>query len=189
MRLRTIIIIAAVKMVIIAIVLAGWNGFGSYVMAETPAAERAPLNSGVKKSDILNDEKEKGLLALINRRQKELDAREEELKVKEDRLQTVKNDIDTRIAELNKVHASIESLITKVNEVNEERVKKLIKIYEIMNPEEAAPRVEKLDHDTAVTLLAGMSEKKAAKILASMDAGKAVKLMQSLKVTGEQAKK
>lgn len=125
---------------------------------------------------------EKSLLAAINARQRELDQKDDELKTQEERLKVIKADIDARIAELNKVHGKIEAFVKKIDEVNDERIKKLVKIYESMNPEEAANRLEKLDEDIAVMILVSVNEKKAAKILGFVDVDKSVRLSRSLRV-------
>lgn len=128
------------------------------------------------------EEVEKGLLAAVNRKERELVAREEELVRKEERLNAVKADIEQRITELKKVHEDIAQLVKKIDEINDERVKRIVKIYESMNPEDAASRIEKLDDDMAVMILASMSERKAAKVLSFVNVTKSAKLSQSLRV-------
>ncbi|MBI1911758.1 MAG: hypothetical protein HYS21_07115 [Deltaproteobacteria bacterium] len=174
-----LLILFAVKMILIAIWFTfGWDVFkAKSVLAETPAE--------VKVKPPVSDtqaENEKGLIAALNRRQKELDAKEEELRVKEERLLVIKSDIDSRIAELNSIHGRIEAFTKKIDEVNDERVKRIVKIYGTMAPEEAATRIEKLDEDMAVLILSSLSEKKAAKILGLVELDKSVKLSKSLKI-------
>lgn len=174
--------LVAIKAVIILILLA--SGIGGFkagdVLAEAlndahgvkPAVSETKTGSG----------REKSLLAAINSRQGELDQRDAELKTREERLAVIKADIDARIAELNKVHSRIEAFVKKIDEINDERVKKLVRIYESMGPEEAASRIEKLDEAMAVMILASVSEKKAAKILGFVDVDKSVRLSRSLRV-------
>lgn len=200
MKYRFLVLIAAFKVLLIcAWLFTGWDGFkASTVHAQTPASSAAepkkPSDAPVKPSDntaqaqtVKNtpertDEKEKGLLAAINRRQKELDAREEELRAKEERYNAIKADIETRITELKKLNDRIDASIKKIDGVNDEKTKRVVKIYEAMSPEEAAPRIEKLDEQMAVLIISSMSEKKAAKVLALVDVGKSVKISQSLKI-------
>lgn len=130
----------------------------------------------------LSDDKEKSLISALMRRQRELDAREQELKVKEARLLSIEKDIETRIDELNGVRDRIEGFVKKIDAVNEDRVRKIVKIYDLMKPEEAALRLEKLNEDMAVMVLSSLNEKKTAKILAVMDVNKSVRLSQAIKV-------
>lgn len=134
------------------------------------------------KADFLIDEKERGLIGALNRRQKELDEKEEELRLREERLYAVKADLDAKIAEIARTNSKIEAGLKKIDEVNTDRVKKIVKIYESMNPEDSAARLEKLDEELAVMILASMSERKAAKILGFVDPDKSAKLSKALKI-------
>jgi len=127
-------------------------------------------------------EKEKTLLGAIARRQKELDEREAAIMVEEARLLVIKKDVEKRIAELDSVLEKIEAFVRKIDEVNDERVRRVAKIYSSMNPEEAASRIEKIDEKTAVMILSIISERQAAKILSFVDVDKSVKLSQALKI-------
>lgn len=131
---------------------------------------------------VLSNEHEKGLLADIARRQKELDFREEDIRVREARLTGIKADLDARAAELKKTLAQIEASLKKLDEAGTERVKKLVKIFESMSPEDAAPRLEKLDQEIAVLILATISEKKAAKILAFIEPARSARLSQAIRL-------
>ncbi|MBW7956323.1 MAG: hypothetical protein H3C68_00395 [Deltaproteobacteria bacterium] len=150
----------------------GWYGvIASPVLASQPAESRPP-----GQPEPFVTEPERSLIAAINRREKELDAREEALRAKEARLESIKADIDARTTELRKVHQDIESMVRRINEAREERIRRIVKIYETMNPEEAAPRLEGLDKEMAVMILSSMSEKKAAKLLEFVNVDKAVEL-------------
>lgn len=142
--------------------------------------EPAPSRAAAVNAMVLEDGK--GLLASIQRRQKELDDREEDLKAREERLQVVKKDIDARVKELEKVRSELEALAGKIDDADNDRVKRLVKIYESMTPEEAAPRFEKLDTSLAVLILSSMKPKNAAKILEVVKVERSVKLSQLLKL-------
>lgn len=168
------------KVVILSVwIISSWDFRPVAALAEAP---QSPDPAIKKKETNQEDEKDKGLIAAVLRRQKELDAREEEIKVREERLLSIKKDVDAKIAELNKAEGRIEAFVKKIDEVNEDRIKKVVKIYEAMTPEEAASRIEKLDERTAVMILSSMSDKKAAKVLGLMEVGKSVRLSQSFKV-------
>jgi flagellar motility protein MotE (MotC chaperone) len=122
------------------------------------------------------------MLAVLTRKEKELKEREEELARNEERLNIVKADIDARLSELKSEHEKIAALVKKIDEINDQRVKKIVKIYESMSPEEAASRLEKLDEEMAVMILAAMSERKAAKVLSFVDVSRSARLSQSLRV-------
>lgn len=173
--------IIAVLSITVAAVLVAFIGNDIFdarlALAEPQKPNEAQAPKPAPPADV-----EKGLLAALAGKEKELALREEELVRKEERLNVIKTDIEQRIAELKKVHENIAQLVRKIDEINDERVKRIVKIYEAMNPEEAASRIEKLDQDMAVMILASMSERKAAKVLSFVDVAKSAKLSQSLRV-------
>lgn len=180
MRGKIAALIAIKAVVVLILVFSGTDWLKAPdVFAETAKSHGAkPVSSENKAVGGT----EKSLIAAINARQRELDKKDEELKTREERLKVIKDDIDARVAELNRVHGKIEAFVKKIDEVNDQRVKKLVRIYESMNPEAAADRLEKLDEEMAVMILASVSEKKAAKILGFVDVDKSVRLSRSLGV-------
>lgn len=154
------------------VLIFGWYGvIASPVLASQPAEGGAP-----GQPEPFVTAPERSLIAAINRKEKELEAREEALRAKEARLEAIKADMEARSAELRKVHQDIEAMVRKINEAREERIRRIVKIYETMNPEEAAPRLEGLDNDMAVMILSSMNEKKAAKLMEFVSVDKAVEL-------------
>lgn len=150
---------------------------------DTQANPLKPENE-VKKL-VNGDDNEKGLIFSLEKRQKEIEAKEHDLKAKEDRLTALKNDVNQRLDELNKEHDRIAELVKKVEAVNDDRTKKIIRIYESMAPEDVASRVEKMDESMAVMILMSLPEKRSAKILSFINVDKAVRLTQSLKVKAD----
>ncbi|MEK7773591.1 MAG: hypothetical protein AAB307_04535, partial [Deltaproteobacteria bacterium] len=185
MRYKAAAVLAALKVVFLAVwVFTGFDFRASQVSAQTenhvqvrPVQE--PAGEALKKTETGYAE-EKGLLAAINRRQAELDAREENIKAREEKLEALKKDIEDKLAETNKARREIGDITVKMEEKNNERISKVVKIYESMSPEEAAPRMERLDDETAVSILAFMSPKKAARIMAAMDVDKSARLSLAL---------
>ena len=179
MRKWTVPVNPSLKQVLLTVL------FAAGTLCLSPAALNASDESTPSKSEAVNAmvlEDGKGLLASIQRRQKELDDREEDLKAREERLQAVKKDIDAKIKELEKVRSEIEAFAGKIDDADNDRVKRLVKIYESMTPEEAAPRFEKLDTRLAVLILSSMKPKNAAKILEFVKVERSVKLSQLLKL-------
>jgi flagellar motility protein MotE (MotC chaperone) len=184
MRYKVLLPLAAIK--ILALVLWLYTGHDIlptpvvYAASSTPAVE---LDRFVLKEPVvLKSSKERSMIEAIKRREVELDVKEEDLKLKEERLGSLKKDLDAKIVELNKMQAKYESLIVRVEEARSERVKKTVKIYESMAPAEAAPRLEKLNEKLAVQILAKMNAKKAGRILGIVQLDKAVKLTHMLKI-------
>jgi flagellar motility protein MotE (MotC chaperone) len=184
MRYRVLLPLAAIK--ILALVL--WLYTGHDILP-TPVVYAAPPSPSVeldrfvlKEPVVLKSSKERSMIEAIKRREVELDVKEEDLKLKEERLGSLKKDLDSKIVELNKMQVKYKSLILRVEEARSEMVKKTVKIYESMAPAEAAPRLEKLNEKLAVQILAKMNAKKAGRILGIVELEKAVKLTHMLKI-------
>ena len=184
MKRGVVAAVAVLKIFVVsAWLLSSWWPVNTVYATPSGAAETGETaKEATATKEVLVPEGEKGLLAAINRRQNELDAREKDVRLREERLGLMKKDIDDKIAELNRVRKDIAAFAERIDAANNERVKKLVKIYEAMNPEEAAPRIEKLETETAVQILTVMTEKKAAKILEFMNVERSAALSQSLKL-------
>lgn len=177
MRTRIIATAAAA-----ASVLAVFIGIGIFEMGPVFAGDPVKPAETRPSTTAQSLEAEKGMLAVLSRKEKELREREEELTRNEERLNIVKADIEARLSELKAEHEKIAALVKKIDEINDQRNKKIVKIYESMSAEEAASRLEKLDEEMAVMILALMSERKAAKVLSFVDASRSAKLSQSLRI-------
>ncbi|WP_460181274.1 MotE family protein [Thermodesulfovibrio sp. TK110] len=103
--------------------------------------------------------------------------------IEEDRLKILHEDLAKKTEELKKLKSEIDAKIKQQEELKaqlekaqQENYQRLAKIYEAMPPEEAASRIEKLDEDTAVTLLLAIKPRQAGKILANITPDKAATL-------------
>ncbi len=168
--------------------------FGAWFLSDyfDTASVHAQTQTGTPVSDMENlvsreymletGEKEVSMLAAIKRREAELDDRGDKLQEEGERLVLLRNDIEKRISELNKVSSELAVIAEKVDMAKSARIKKTIKIYESMAPEEAAVRVERLKESMAVIILGNMNAKKAGAILGLVEVNKAVKLTHLLKI-------
>ncbi|MEJ5227446.1 hypothetical protein [Thermodesulfovibrio sp.] len=112
---------------------------------------------------------------------------EKSTSIEEDRMKILQQDLTKKTEELKKLKEEIEAKIKQQEELKaqlekaqSENYQRLAKIYEQMPPEEAATRLEKLDDDTATTLLLAIKPRQAAKILANVNPEKAAVLSKRL---------
>lgn len=119
------------------------------------------------------------VLEAVKNRTQELDMKEEKIRIEEERLKSLKVEIENKITELSKQRQDIEKILQAIKTEKQEGMERLAKVYESMPPEEAALRIEKLNKDLAVKLLKTMKEKTAGKILAFVDPAKAAELTQA----------
>ena len=106
-------------------------------------------------------------------RRDELSLLEKELAARERLLTVTEARLDTRIAELQTLRDSIESLVRQYDEQEESEIQSIVKIYETMKPKDAASILGGLDMRILLGIMESMKERKSAPILAAMDAKRA----------------
>ena len=106
-------------------------------------------------------------------RRDQLDAREQEMDLRNGLLSAAEGRIDQKIAELQKLRSIIDSLIKKYDKQQDAKLKSLVKIYENMKPKDAARIFEDLEMDTLLEVSERMKERKLAGIIAKMSPQKA----------------
>ena len=89
---------------------------------------------------------------------------------------SIKQNLLSRIQELEKIQGEVESAQGKNKEVNAEIMKKMVKTYETMAPKKAAGVLSVMKDDLAVEVLLKMKEKKLASILDAMEPNRAMTL-------------
>ncbi len=99
---------------------------------------------------------------------------------KTEELKKLKSEIEAKIKQQEEIKAQLER-------AQQENYQRLAKIYESMPPEEAAARIEKLDNETAVTLLLAIKPRQAGKILANVSPEKAAVLSKRMVEIKEKA--
>lgn len=122
-------------------------------MAQTPAVSPSP-------GKVDADE-----AAVLEKQRRQLMEKEAALKAKEDELKKLSASLETRINELNAARKSMEgSLQTKKKQENE-RYKKMIKVYRALKPEEAGKLMDKLEEPLVIEMLNQMDQKTAVKLI------------------------
>tara|TARA_B110001454_G_scaffold219179_1_gene250824 strand:+ start:112759 stop:113637 length:879 start_codon:yes stop_codon:yes gene_type:complete len=106
-------------------------------------------------------------------RKKALDQKEEELKAWEAEIQTQKSELDTKIAEIQKIRKDISAQLEERVKADQAKIDTLVQVYSQMKPSQAAKVFEALDEDLAVDILTKMKKKSAADILNLLKADKA----------------
>ncbi len=104
--------------------------------------------------------------------------------LEEERLAIVRQDIKKEVEQLRKLKKEIEDLQRlfdqKVEQKDVELLAQVAKIYESMQAEEAARRLERLDDDTAVTIIIALKPKTAGRILAQIEETRAATLSKKI---------
>lgn len=119
-------------------------------------------------------------LAFIEKKQREIKVKENTLQQEEERLKIVRKDIDERIEKYTSLLNQLENVLNKLEHLQDEKFEHVVKVYEVMPPEEAATRLSALPELTAVKIIKKMKPKKAGVIMAYMDPQKVASLTEGI---------
>jgi flagellar motility protein MotE (MotC chaperone) len=141
----------------------------------TLKAEDVPLLKSLREHQMQLDE-----------RDKQLSNRDQQLANREADLRLVQQQIEEKLTALAMLRKEMSDLLREKAAFEEKRFEHLVKVYEVMKPEEVSSLFERLNEDTAVRLLYQMKEKKAGQILASISPQVAAKLSERLATQRQQ---
>lgn len=127
------------------------------------------------------------LVEKLQARLQQLEEREQRIQDDEQRLGVLRRDLEQMATRQEKAIAEAMAIREAQNETggeddgSQKSLKHLIKVYEAMDPDEAALRISKMKEPLALDILAGIKEKKAAGMLAGIEPVKAAKLTEGLR--------
>lgn len=153
-------------------------------IAQTPA--NAPVPSP---RDVTDDglKEERDLLALLQKKQKDLDARESVIKAEEEKIRVLKNEIIEKIDALKALDDQLSAKLD-VDKTNDgKRLKELAKVYEATPPQKAAAMLEKLETRTAAGITINMKRERAGLIWGYLNPQKAVEISREITKTTKSA--
>jgi flagellar motility protein MotE (MotC chaperone) len=116
----------------------------------------------------------------LEKQKLELARKEEIIKQENERLKTLKKEVEDDIAKYTALLQQIEKSLQQVEETGNKRLRHVAKAYEAMAPEDAAARLGGLDNETAVQILLKMESKKAGLVIGMMDSKKATLLTKEI---------
>jgi len=95
-------------------------------------------------------------------------------------LQRLRNDVDTKIVELEHRRAELEEWIKRREEIIKSANRDLVDIYAKMDPEAAAAQLGEADIQTAVSILSQLTPRAAGSILGIMEPKRAAVLVKAM---------
>ncbi len=113
------------------------------------------------------------ILENLSERRKSLEARSNELDIRENLLVATQKSVQEKIDELKKIEGSIRNLLGQHDKQEKKKLLSLVRVYESMKPKDAARIFEELDLNVVVDVAELMEERRLAPVLASMDPVKA----------------
>jgi len=103
--------------------------------------------------------------ASLELKRQQLTEREAALQAKEEALGKLSARLDARVAELNAARKGIEGALISKKKQDDERYKKMIKIYKSLKAEQAGELLNKLDGKLVIEMLNQMDQKTAVKLI------------------------
>ena len=157
---------------------------------EEPSPPLESLQENQEVGEVLPEEtvsQESALVQKLKARLAAVGEREQRLQKKQERLQGLQRDLEKlaarhtqeskRLTEWESRLAALEKKLA----AQDSSLAHLIKVYEAMDSEEAALRIEKMKEGLALDILARIKDKKAAGVLASVKPEKAARLSEGLR--------
>ena len=130
-----------------------------------------------KKNPRKFTETEQKILTRLAEQEQLLIARGLDLDRRENKLNSLQEEIQQQVAQLEKLQKEIESEIEKKKNQDDSQLDKAVALYSKMDATTAAQSITKLDRGIAVNILKQMKEKQASLVLSSMGATESANLI------------
>jgi flagellar motility protein MotE (MotC chaperone) len=141
--------------------------------SEVPAAEPGCADNPLGETTW---ESVKQLATALERQRAALAIKEAQLRQREEQLEMLKTSLRTQLEELTTMHTRLSEVIKKKNDVDDEELKRLARVYEATTPEQSGVLLGKLEARLAARILSRMNGVKAGKALGSMQPEQAARI-------------
>ena len=140
-------------------------------IAQTPAKMSTPSPRDISDDPL---QKERDLLTLLQKKQKDLDTRESVINSEEQKMFALKKEIMEKIDALKALEAQLTAKLDAEKNQDGKRLKELAKVYEAVPPQKAAAMLDKLDTKTAAGITINMKRERAGMIWGYLNPQRAV---------------
>ena len=146
-----------------------------HVLKAEETAGKEPKLSAQNAKELSAEDRLK-LLEKIEEKLHELNLKELQVQKFKDELEIQKSGVEERIKHLEQLKNELAERLDHKMQQDMKAIKEMTKVYESMNPKQAAQIMETLDLDMARVVLKNMPQKKSADILNKISRDRAVKL-------------
>jgi len=122
----------------------------------------------------------KQLAAALERQRAALAIKEAQLRQREEQLEMLKTSLRDQLEELATMRTRISEAVKRKNDLEEEELKRLARVYEATTPEQRGVLLGKLEAKLAARILSRMNGAKAGKALSSMEPAQAARISEQL---------
>ena len=125
-------------------------------------------------------ETERQILLSLMERKRQLDERDTALNQREEQLRALRDNIQQQVTELKRLQTEIEASIEAKRTQDAENLKKVVNLYNGMDPRKAAEKLQRLEPKVAVQILMGMKQRKAAQLLEALPPDNAKQITEAI---------
>ena len=187
---------AFLAVLFIMLFLKGWVMFSLVTqhdadtcLAAAPAAETKQVSGrGETDADCCRNTMS-GLIARIKDENELLEKKAVSLEEKEKSLKILSNEVNEKTDKLARMRDTLEKMYQKIVQQEQDSQTKIVKIFEAMEPEDAAVRLESMDDDIASVVIMNMNGRKAGQIIGAMSPRKAARLALKISDASDKAAK
>ncbi len=131
-----------------------------------PAGKKEASQAGTDagKQEALSETERQILLSLMERK-RHLDERDTLLNQREEQLRVLRDNIQHQVSELKRLQGEIEASMDAKKTLDAENLKKVVTLYNGMDPKKSAEKFQTLEPKVAVQILMSMNQRKAAALL------------------------
>lgn len=112
---------------------------------------------------------ERRILTTLQEERENLRQERNRLAEREEELKVLRQEVEEKMEQLEERRRDLEEILAEKEEEERQRVEKLSRIYQRMDPDRAAAALNDLDRDLAVEIVSGMRDGTAADVLDSME--------------------
>lgn len=138
---------------------------GTFPELEAEKEQENGTDKGKPKSQEALTETERQILLSLNERKRQLDQRDLLLNQREEQLRALRDNIQHQVTQLKRLQGEIEASMEAKKAQDAENLKKVVNLYNGMDPKKAAGKFEKLEPKIAVMILLDMNQRKAAALM------------------------
>jgi flagellar motility protein MotE (MotC chaperone) len=149
---------------------------GSTCLAAQASAEAEPSAAPTAPCEETFRQKLAGLIQDVQKEKERIQQKARALDEKEGRLDIYRKELDDRVEQLKRVRAEIEKMYQVLDQGQQDREQKIVKIYESMEPESAARGIEAMDEEISSWLIEKMNPRQSSQILGAMNPQRASRL-------------
>jgi flagellar motility protein MotE (MotC chaperone) len=125
-------------------------------------------------------ENERQILLSLTERKRQLDERDSLLNQREEQLRVLRDNIQHQVSELKRLQSEIEASMEAKKAQDAENLKKVVVLYNGMDPKKAAQRFQALDPRVAMQILMAMNQRKAAQVLQELPPDNAKRITEEI---------